>query len=117
MSVVFFTSSAQKLLDDFDSRIQQTEQKDKITTWQKSTDGKYYTHKAAEWAKKAWFKPVVSNDRLIFNIIKPGDSIVTSIVYAYYHGHVIETFLNHFDKQFTAGQASALPTQNDNCGS
>lgn len=115
MSVTFLTSSAQKLLDDFDARIWQTEQKNKITTWEKSKDGKYYTHKAAEWTKKAWFKAVVASDRLIFNIIRPNNANVTAIAYAYYHGHLIETFLNHFDEQFTLGQASALPAQGDDC--
>ncbi len=57
MAVVFFTSDARKLRDEFDARIEQSEQKDKITTWERSDDGKYYTHKSAEWAKKAWFKP------------------------------------------------------------
>jgi hypothetical protein len=42
---------------------------------------------------------------------------VTSVVYAYYHGHLIETFLNHFDKDFTKGEATALPTSGDNCSS
>ena len=54
MAVVFFTSDARNLRDEFDARIKQREQKDKITTWEKSSDGKYYTHKAAEWARKAW---------------------------------------------------------------
>jgi hypothetical protein len=115
MTVVFFTSDARKLRDEFDARIEQREQKDKITTWEKSNDGKYYTHKAAEWAKKAWFKSVVSEDRLTFNIIRPNDANVSSITYAYYHGHLIETFLNHFDHDFDVGRASALATVGDNC--
>jgi hypothetical protein len=117
MSAIFFTSSAQALLNAFDARIKQIEPKDKVITWEKSDDWQNYTHKAAEWAKKAWFKPAISNDRLTFNIIKSQNSVVTSLVYAYYHGHLIETFLNHFDKQFTGGHATALPTQGDNCGS
>ena len=117
MSVTFLTSSAQKLLNDFDARIEQAEPKNKIMTWEKSDDGKYYTHKAAEWRKKAWFKPVVTKDHLAFNIIKPGDASVTPLVYAYYHGHLMETFLNHFDKLFTVGQASALATSGDHCSS
>jgi hypothetical protein len=39
MSVIFFTSSAQALLNAFDARIKQTELKNKITTWEKSGDG------------------------------------------------------------------------------
>jgi hypothetical protein len=91
MAVTFFTpGSSQALLDEFDARIEQRELKDKITTWEKSTDGNYYTHKAAEWTKKAWFKPVVAADKLVFNIIKPKSANVSGVAYAYYHGHLIE---------------------------
>jgi hypothetical protein len=117
MAVVFMTDAAQKLLNNFDARIAQNEEKGKITTWSKSDDGKFYTHKSAEWAKKAWFKPAVSADRLTFNIIKPQNANVTTVVYAYYHGHLIETFLNHFDEQFSSGQATALPATADHCSS
>jgi len=115
MAVTFFTDKPKTLLSEFDKRIEQKEVKGKITTWQKSTDGKYYTHKAAEWAKKAWFKPSTSDGKLVFNIIKPKESSVTVLVYAYYHGHLIETFLNHFDQNFENGCASALPTSADLC--
>lgn len=117
MAVTFFTpgSSSQALLDEFDARIEQRERKAKITTWEKSNDGNYYTHKATEWTKKAWFKPAVAANKLIFNIIKPGNMNVTAVAYAYYHGHLIETFLNHFDNQFSAGQSSAMPAAGDVC--
>jgi hypothetical protein len=39
------------------------------------------------------------------------------VVYAYYHGHLIETFLNHFDKDFTKAEATSLPTSGDHCSS
>ena len=115
MAVDFFTSGAQNLRAEFDARIEQKEQKGKITTWEKSGDGKYYTHKAADWTMKAWFKPVIYADRLTFNILKPKDANVSALTYAYYHGHLMETFLNHFDKKFGVGQATALPTSDDNC--
>jgi hypothetical protein len=117
MAVYFSTSAAKALLSAFDARIEQTEQEGKITTWEKSDDGKYYTHKAKEWAKKGWFRPATSDDRLTFNIIKPKNSDVTPLVYAYYHGHLIETFLNHFDNKFTTAQATALAMTDDNCSS
>lgn len=113
MAVHFITSTAQTLLKEFDARISQKEQTGKIITWEKSDDGKYYTHKAAEWAKKAWFLPTIETNQLTFNIIKPKNQNVTDVVYGYYHGHLIETFLNHLDKGFTVGVASALPEKND----
>ncbi len=116
MAVIFHTDKPQKLLNSFDAKIEQKEASGKITTWEKSDDGKYYTHKAKEWTKKAWFKPNVGTSRLTFNIIKPKDANVTATVYAYYHGHLIETFLNHFDHDFETGEATALATSGDNCG-
>ena len=117
MSTTFSTSKAKSLLDKFDAAISQKESKGKIDTWEKSEDGKYYTHKAKEWNKKAWFKPALKTEGLVFNIIKPQGSDITTIVYAYYHGHLIETFLNHFDSDFTVGSATALPTAGDLCSS
>ncbi|WP_018902574.1 hypothetical protein [Rhizobium sp. 2MFCol3.1] len=116
MAVVFLTSKPQAFLNDFKSRINQSEAKGKITTWSIDSDGDF-THKAADWANKAWFRPVVEADRLTFNIIKNREANMATIVYAYYHGHLIETFLNHFDKQFSAGSATAMPVAGDVCTS
>jgi hypothetical protein len=117
MSVNFSTQNPQTLLAKFDAAISQKEQKGKIETWEKSNDGKFYTHKAKEWHKKAWFKPSVQGQKLVFNIIKPQNAAISQVTYGYYHGHLIETFLNHFDQSFADGTASALPTGNDNVSS
>lgn len=111
MAISFTTQSPQALLTAFNQAIHDG----KITTWEKSDDGKYYTHKAANWAQKAWFKPGLGNDRLTFNIIRPQNANVTNLVYAYYHGHLSETFLNHFDQLFRLSSASALPEAGDVC--
>jgi hypothetical protein len=113
MAVTFSTDKPQALLNKFDAAISQKEQKGKIETWEKSDDGKYYTHKAKEWNKRAWFKPRTETGQLVFNIIKPKDQDIPVLVYAYYHGHLIETFLNHFDHDFTLAQATALATSGD----
>jgi hypothetical protein len=115
MAIHFTTSAAQALLNNFDARIAQTELKGKVTTWEKSADGKYYTHKATEWNKKAWLLPKIENNQLTFNILRPQNRNVTLQVYAYYHGHLIETFLNHFDDSFMNAIASALPEGADSC--
>lgn len=114
MAIHFASSDPAVLLKAFDARISQTEPKGKITTWEKSVDGKFYTHKATDWAKKAWFKPSMQAGYLTFNIIKPQNQNISTTVYGYYHGHLLETFLNHFDKLFTVGSASALPESADN---
>lgn len=116
MAVYFATDKGQELLKAFNARIDQTEAKGKITTWKKSTDGNY-THTAAEWHQKAWMKPQVESTRLVFNIVKHKDTKVSTPVYGYYHGHLIETFLNHFDEEFADGKATALPATGDNCSS
>ena len=117
MADYFFTQTPQRLLDQFNRKIDQNEPKGKITTWERSKDGKYYTHKSEEWGKKAWFKPSIERDRLVFNIIKPKGRNITKPVYGYYHGHLIETFLNHFDQDFTKAEATALPAHGDHCSS
>jgi hypothetical protein len=33
--------------------------------------------------------------------------------YGYYHGHLLETFLNHFDQMFTLGSVTPLPALPD----
>lgn len=113
MAVHFTTAAAQALLKEFDKRISQSEPAGKITTWEKSADGAYYTHRAKEWQAKAWMKPTIQSDKLVFNIVKPKNSDVSATVYAYYHGHLTETFLNHFDKMFTYGVSSALADPGD----
>jgi hypothetical protein len=113
MAATFLTDKPKSLLDKFDAAISQTEPEGKIETWEKSADGNYYTHKAKEWHKKAWFKPSTKDNKLLFNIIKPQDRSISKLVYAYYHGHLIETFLNHFDHDFTEAAATALATTDD----
>lgn len=109
MALHFLTSDAKKLLAAFDARITQTELKGKITTWQKVVHENvtYYTHRADEWASEAYFRPAVKSDRLSFNIVKPTNKNVTTVVYGYYHGHMTETFLNHFDELFLHATSSA----------
>ncbi|SNT01097.1 hypothetical protein SAMN05216374_2294 [Tardiphaga sp. OK246] len=113
MAIIFSTGTPKSLLSKFDAAILQHEKSGKIETWEKSDDGKYYTHKANEWRKKAWFKPSIEANQLVFNIVKPQNTNITKVVYGYYHGHLIETFLNHFDTDFEIGSATALPTADD----
>jgi hypothetical protein len=113
MAVSFSADKPKSLLDKFDAAISQKEQKGKIETWEKSDDGKHYTHKAKEWNKKAWFKPKIKQGELTFNIIKPKNQNISIVTYGYYHGHLIETFLNHFDDDFEQGGATAKPTDED----
>jgi hypothetical protein len=116
MSVRFITESSSKLLKKFNDAIDQEESKGSITTWKKVQQGDttFYTHVADEWTKKAYFKAVVLDSKLKFNIVRPKDKIVDQVVYAYYHGHLIETFLRHFPHDFTDARADAVAQDGDN---
>jgi hypothetical protein len=113
MAVHFYCDAPQALLAAFNARIAQTEPKDKITTWELHGDGQHYTHRSAEWNRKAWMRPTIQTGRLSFNIVRSQNGSVSSVAYAYYHGHLIETFLAHFDSMFSNASASSLPEAGD----
>jgi len=117
VAVYFRTSAPTRLLSEFNRRIAQIEPMGKITTWARHKQGSvdFYTHKANDWAGKAYFTPVVEDGVLRFNIIRPKDGGIDGRVYAYYHGHLTETFLAHFDQEFTDAISSALPRAGDAC--
>ena len=116
MAVFFKTTNPSALLRAFNDRIEQDDQKGKITTWeQHKQDGTmYYTHKAAEWHKEAYFKAVIRDNILQFNIVRPQKKNISVLIYGYYHGHLIETFLNHFDTFFSEAVASSNAVDGDN---
>jgi hypothetical protein len=86
-----------------------------IRTWAFDNSRKYLTHIGSgdQWKNRAFMKPSLSTDRLIFNIIMPRNENVTTEVYAIYHGRLIEMILAHFDKLFSSAQATAFPTTED----
>jgi hypothetical protein len=104
--ITFSTSNPAGLLAKFDSAIAKGHASGGVATWQKI--GSSYTHLAPQWAKLAYFAPEVRPDALVFNIIKNKGSNVSIPVYGYYHGHLLETFLNHFDQDFFESSASPL---------
>ncbi len=115
MAVNFFTSDPNALLDEFNKRIDQEDPKGKITTWVRDKDGDY-SHVAENWKWKAWFRPKVIEGALVFNVLGNKKFIMSKAVYGYYHGHLTETFLAHFDKMFSSAASTALLTQDDRLG-
>ena len=79
----------------------------KIETWSYDKDGDF-THTPVQWRNKAWLRPKVETGRLVFGLLGPKDTTMTSLVYGTYHGRFIEMLLVHFDTQFTAASATAL---------
>lgn len=112
MAVRFYTDSPAALLKEFDAKVLQKEREGSITTWTKTKLGNY-TH-TSRWGNKAYLRPNANfEDRLVFNVVPPKGGAVGPEDYSFYHGHLIETFLNHFPEKFTTGVATAKPTKQD----
>jgi len=78
-----------------------------------SNEVAYYTHTSDNWHGKAYLRPALENGQLTFNIIRPADQNISTTVYGYYHGHLTETFLNHFDNAFLVATSTARPVAGD----
>ena len=109
MAVRFKTSTPKKLLATYKKSIDDGH----VKTWSYDSDGDF-THTAEQWLRKAWFRPkVTEREELVFYILAPRDSKLSSEVYAIYHGRLIESVLHHCDSLFTAGCATAMPDSGD----
>jgi len=101
-------TTPQELLDEIRAKMGTTE----IDTWTLDSDGDF-THSTPQWNKKAWLRPMVKDTNLVFRILPPRTSTISSTVYAIYHGRFIEMLLRHFDESFTEAKASSLPSNGD----
>ena len=87
----------------------------KIQSWAYVQE-QYLTHSVPQWSRRAFFKPTVQLGALVFHIIPPQNTKISTEVYAVYHGRLIEMLLAHFDRQFIQAFASALPISGDSTG-
>lgn len=87
--------------------------KEDIATWRFHTDGIHITHAADQWKNRAYFKAVAQQGSLVFNIVKPKVSAISTEVYAEYHALLLRVLLAHFDTQFTSAMATALAESGD----
>ena len=108
MAALFTTSDPTGLLNAFKVAIDSKT----VKTWRYDNDGDF-SHTESQFQDKAWFRPKVEAGKLSFYIIKAKTQNITPFVYAYYHGHIIETFLYHFDKSFSLSTATAMPVPGD----
>ncbi|MCK9588148.1 MAG: hypothetical protein M0Q93_02160 [Terrimicrobiaceae bacterium] len=108
MAIHFQTSTPSKLLNSFKEAID----KKIVATWSYDKDGDF-THATEQWKNSAWLRPVIANNELIFSIIKPQNSNISTEIYAIYHGRFIESMLVHCDSLFTKVSATAFPADND----
>ncbi|VVT07312.1 conserved hypothetical protein [Sphingomonas aurantiaca] len=109
--ITFYTENPKSLLAAFNAAIALGSGKGSITTWD-IIDGDY-THAADQWNRQAYFEAVISPGILQFGIVRNQANPVSIEVYAYYHGHLIETFLRHFDQMFDTVTSTALALQPD----
>jgi len=84
----------------------------RVTTWSYDTDGDF-TQTPAQWSEKAWFRPTLMNDALLFGIVGQQDKPLAAEYYAVYHGRFIEMLATHFDAFFATASASATPQPPD----
>lgn len=109
MAVHFKTSTPKKLLATYRKAIDDGH----VQTWSYDSDGDF-THTADQWSRRAWLRPKVKDgEELVFYILAPRDTELSSAVYAVYHGRFIESFLRHCDKLFGEGYATAMPEPGD----
>lgn len=109
MALHFKTSTPKKLLATYKKSIDDG----RVKTWSYDGDGDF-THTADQWSRKAWLRPkIVEREELVFYILAPKETELSSSVYAIYHGRFIESLLRHCDKLFNEGYASAMPEVGD----
>ncbi len=112
----FKTDNPSTLLQLFDDAVAGQGNGKQIDTWRKvegpGTKGPMYTHKSQQHANRAYFEVAVSRDELLFGLYWPGGRAPADAVYlyAYYHGHLIETFIHHFGAFFESVTSSAQYT-------
>ena len=111
MAVIAFASAPRNLLDSIRSEIRAG----RVETWSVDSDGDF-THDPEQWESKAWFRPKVGTDRIIFYILTPQNTTMKKSTYAVYHGRFIEMLLAHFDTRFQRAIATALPVEGDSVG-
>lgn len=87
----------------------------KVQTWkyQNRNSEIYFTHCANQWDGKAWLKPVREDGVLVFYIYKANNVVLTTEIYAVFHGRFIEMLLAHFYQQMSKIWATAKPANGD----
>ena len=108
MAVIVNTSDPPALLKAIRSKITEGA----ITKWSLDSDGDF-TYSVPQWSRKAWFRPKVSTDRIVFMILPPQKARMNVTTYAVYHGRFIEMLLEHFDTKFEQASSTALPAEGD----
>ncbi len=117
MAAYFATNNAAGVLKAFNQAIANAhhQSNQRVETWRHVVHNghDFYTHTSANWRDKAWFRADVEANRLTFTILPFEGVPLTRDTYAYYAGHLIETFIRHFPTMFTAAQATPSAASGD----
>jgi hypothetical protein len=67
-----------------------------IATWEVEKSGEY-THKPSQYYKKAWFRPTIGSNQVVFSLVQPtGTPGVTRELFGIYHGRLVEELVSHY---------------------
>lgn len=108
MAIYVNTSNPQSLVDGIKQQIKEG----KIDAWLCDDDGDF-THNNEQWRYKAWMRPVVETERVVFGVLCRKDKNLSVVDYAIYHGRFVEMLLTHFDKDCSDIKVSPLATKYD----
>ena len=108
MAIYVSTDNPQDLLDKIKDYIN----KGKIDTWSFDSEGDF-THCADQWKNKAWFRPKIVGEYLVFGILGNTEVTMTKQLYGLYHGRFIEMVLSHFDSNMKSLKPTVMKSKYD----
>jgi hypothetical protein len=109
MGIYFLSSDPKRLLASFN-------ESHSIKTWRFTLihQKPHYTHTSEAWKDKAYLKPDDTEpDRLAFHVQRFHGTPLTKDVFAYYLGHLAETFIRDFPDQFSEVHLTSSPDPED----
>lgn len=104
----FYTKDPAGLLQKFKAKLKAKQGQDSIQTWEQV--GETFGHTSERWKGKLAFKATINADatepNLTFTVasMAKGTQEEQQIFYAYYHGHLLQTFVDHLGEHFTAAR-------------
>lgn len=111
MAVLIKVKMPQTFMDEIMKAIDEN----KIQTWTYDSDNDL-THSLDQWKNKAWMRPRAIKDSEIYNFafgfIGNKNVVTTKVLYAVYHGRLVETLLSHFDTDITEIFVTSMPDRN-----
>jgi len=118
MAIYFKTNDPNGLLTLFNRAIDNHHNngpKPRVDTWRYVLHEQhyFYTHMSANWADKAWLRADVEQGQLVFRIRAMPKVALTRDTYAYYTGHLAETFIRHFANAFSLAQITPNAASGD----